>query len=104
MKTDVYLRHLADLSTGWEKFRTKICIENQDPRFVFNNYCPQVMPFEVMWKKYGRDDEATDNNVIGRMRIAYRITKARMQTHSRNLWHLWLLHGKWSRERASMLL
>jgi hypothetical protein len=48
---------------------------------------------EIMWEKYDREGEATDEIVIRRMRIACRITKARMHTHSLNLSQLWFLHG-----------
>jgi hypothetical protein len=38
-------------------------------------------------KKYGRGRQATHDNIIQSMRFACRITKARIQTHIRNILH-----------------
>jgi len=36
-------------------------------------------------EKYCRAGQATDDNIIRRMRIACRITKTRIQTHTQNM-------------------
>jgi len=51
--------------------------ENQNTNFVFNNSSPPPENralYEVMWKnKHGRVGQATDDNVIRRMRFVCRI-------------------------------
>jgi hypothetical protein len=42
-------------------------------------------------EKYGTARQATDDNIIRRMRFACLITKARIQTQ--NMWYLFLFHG-----------
>jgi hypothetical protein len=57
--------------------------------------------YEIMWKKYGRARQATDDNIIRRMRFACWITKA-TDTHSEYV----IVNSfprQWLRERASML-
>jgi hypothetical protein len=48
-------------------------------------------------EKYGRIGQATGDNIIRRMRLAYCINTARIQTHNHNISHLILrltaLHG-----------
>jgi hypothetical protein len=44
--------------------------------------------------KFGTAAEDTDDNIIQRMRFACRITKARVQTHTQNMYYLWLFHCK----------
>jgi len=43
--------------------------------------------YEIMWKKYGRYSQATDDNKMRRRTrdFACLITKARIQTHARNI-------------------
>jgi hypothetical protein len=41
------------------------CRGNQNTRFVFNNFFPENLAvYEVMWKKYGRGRQTTDDNII----------------------------------------
>jgi hypothetical protein len=53
-------------------------------------------------EKYGRARQATVNNVIGGMRIAYWITKA-TETHSEYAVLTVFPRQQWLRERASVL-
>ena len=53
-------------------------------------------------EKYGRVGEATDDNIIRRMRFAFRITKT-TQTHSEYAVLAAFSWQKWFRERASTL-
>jgi hypothetical protein len=40
---------------------------------MFNNFFPKV--YQIMWEKYGRARQITDENKIWRMRFTYWITK-----------------------------
>ena len=44
--------------------------------FSFSNSSQNHSLYEIMWGKYGRDGQATDNNIIGRMPFACYIPKA----------------------------
>jgi hypothetical protein len=41
----------------------------------------------------GRARQATDDNIMWRMRIAWWITKPRIQTHTHNMWYVLPFHG-----------
>jgi hypothetical protein len=73
-----------------------ICKENQNTHFIFNNSFPtNVVPLWANVENYGTAGQATDLNVLRRMRYACRIIKARMQTHCHSisclLLHNWLI-------------
>ena len=51
-------------------------------------------------EKYGGARQATDDNIVRRMRMVWRITKT-TDTHSENAILTALLRQKWLRERAS---
>jgi hypothetical protein len=53
-------------------------------------------------EKYGTARQATDDNIIRRMRFAFWITKA-TDTHLGYVILVAFLRQQWSRERASML-
>jgi len=55
------------------------CRENQNTHFVF--FPKNRAVYEIMWKKQGRDRQATDNNITRRMRFAFWMIKA-TDTHS----------------------
>jgi hypothetical protein len=59
----------------------KSCRENQNTHFMFNNVFPKILPLWDNVEKYGTARQATDDNIIGRMRFACWITKA-TDTHS----------------------
>jgi hypothetical protein len=47
--------------------------------------------YEIMWKKYGRDGQATNDNVVRNMRFAWWINKATgMGTHTWTIRYLLL--------------
>ena len=50
-------------------------LQTKQETFTFNNCFPKIVPLYEMWKKYGRVEQATDDNVTRRMRIACWITK-----------------------------
>jgi len=55
--------------------------ENQNTHFVFSNlFFENPAGYEIMWKKYFRAKQATDDNILRRMRIACWI-----QTHTQNI-------------------
>jgi len=54
----------------------KCCNENQDTHFVFRGPLLKIVSvYEIMWKKYGRTRQVTDDNIIWRIRIACWIPK-----------------------------
>ena len=53
-------------------------------------------------EKYGRAEQFTDDNIIGRMRFACRITKA-TDTHSEYVILIAFPRQQWLRERTSLL-
>jgi hypothetical protein len=55
-----------------------------------------------MWKKYGTARQATDDNIIRRMRVAFWIAKATV-THSEYVILIAFTRQQWLRERASIL-
>jgi hypothetical protein len=55
-----------------------------------------------MWKRYARARQATDGNIIRRMRFACWITKA-TDTHSEYVILIAFPRQQWLRERATML-
>jgi len=67
----------------------KSCRENQNTHFVFSNYffSENRAVYEVMWKNMATVGQATDDNIVWRMRIAYSITKA-TNTHSAYVIHI----------------
>jgi hypothetical protein len=97
MNTCVHLGYLAELFSEWEIFHTKV-IEKIKTHILcsitfFRKSCR-------LWdnvEKYGRCRQATDGNIIRRMRFACRIIRA-TDTHSKYV-ILTALHGK----RAWML-
>jgi hypothetical protein len=41
----------------------KICTENQNTHFMFSNFFENPAFYEIMWKKYCRAGQATDDNM-----------------------------------------
>jgi len=81
----------------------KSCRENQNTYFMFNNYFPTIVPFIRRRGKLCRAGQATDYNIIQRMRIGCWITKA-TNIHSENVILIFSSpRQQWLRERASVL-
>ena len=59
--------------------------------------------YKVMWKKYGTAREATDYNLIRRMRFACWVTSAADTTHSEYVILTAFPQQQWLRERGYML-
>jgi hypothetical protein len=59
-----------------EKFSRPICRENQNINFIFNNFFRKSCRLWDNVEKYDRAGQATDYNIIRRMRFACWITKA----------------------------
>jgi hypothetical protein len=60
----------------------KSCRGKQNTHLIFTKLVSESSAvYEIIWKKYGRARQATDGNIIWRMRIAYWISKA-TDTHS----------------------
>jgi hypothetical protein len=78
-----------------EKFKTRVLVSIM---FFPKKPC-------LLWdnaEKYGTAGQATDDNIIRRMRFACRITKA-TDTHSEYLIRIAFPRQQWLRERASIL-
>jgi hypothetical protein len=58
---------------------------------INNSFSENRAFYQIMWKKYGTDRQATDDDIIRRIGIACCITKAR-DTHSEYEYFL-LFHG-----------
>jgi hypothetical protein len=87
----------------------KLWRENERRHFVINNFFTRKS--YRLWdnvekngraRKYGRTRQATDDNIIRRMRFACWITKA-TDTHSEYVIHIAFSRHQWSRERTSVL-
>ena len=86
------MRHVSDWS----------CRENQNTRFVLNNFFFLIVPLWGNVEKCGRARQATDDNIICWMCIAFWIPKSK-NTHSQyvilNAFPLW----QWLHEHTSVL-
>jgi hypothetical protein len=63
----------------------KVCRENQHTRFTFNNFYPELCPLSDNVEKYGTTRQAMDENIIRRMRFAYRVNEERMHKRIPNI-------------------
>jgi hypothetical protein len=82
----------------------KICRENQNTHFMFNNFFPKIVPFLISYnvEKYGRARQATDDNIIRRVRFACWVTKP-TDTHSEYIILIAFPLEQGLRERAAVL-
>jgi len=76
----------------------KICKQNHNTHFVFSNIFRYCTVYEIMWKTC-RAGQATDDNLIRRMRIACWISKT-MNTHSEYVIFIAYPLQQWLQERA----
>jgi hypothetical protein len=106
IKTCVHLwRYLAQSFLEWEMFQTKV-VEKIKPH-VLCSITPPPSPRKecCLWdnvEKYCRAGQATDGNIIRRMRIACWIPKA-TNAHSEYEIRIAFQQQQWLHERASML-
>jgi hypothetical protein len=78
----MYIYDNISLNSSYnEKYFRQICTENQKTNFMLNTYFPKIMPFMRQCGKEVTARQATDDNIIRRMRFACWITKA-TDTHS----------------------
>jgi hypothetical protein len=68
----------------------KSCRENQDTYYMFNNFFSKIVPFMNYVEKYGTARQATDDNIIRRMRFACWIPKI---TDTLRICNTLLFHG-----------
>jgi hypothetical protein len=70
---------------------------------MFNNFSPENRAvYKLIWKKYSRAGQATDDNIIRRMRFACWVTKA-TNKHSECVIISAFPRQQWLCESASML-
>jgi hypothetical protein len=102
MKTCVHLWYLAEFFLEWEMFQTKVVIKIKTHIFcsvsTFRRSCR-------LWgnaEKYGRAKQATNDNIIRRMRVACWITKATVRRSEYAILTAFP-RQQWFLERPSML-
>ena len=85
MKSDVHFFIYRYIPLRTKNISHKICRRNPNRHFMFNKliFFPKTMSFMRQYgvKKYCSYTQATDVNILWRMRIAWRITNGR-DTHS----------------------
>jgi hypothetical protein len=94
-------QYLARFFLEWEMFQTKI-VQKIKTHFVFNHFLRQSCPVLDNEEKCGGARQATDDNIIRRMRFERWITNA-TSTHSECVILLAFPRQQWLRERTSML-
>jgi hypothetical protein len=68
------------------------CRENQHTHFMFNNFVSENRAiYEIMWKNMVESDRPHDN-IIRCMLVCCWGSKARIQTHTQNMYYLLLVH------------
>jgi hypothetical protein len=80
----------------------KYCREIQNTHFMLNNLSPKIVPLCDKVEKYVKARQATDDNIIRRMRFACWITKV-ADRHAERVRLIAFPWQKWLRERALML-
>jgi hypothetical protein len=104
MKTYVHLwKYPAEFFLEQEMLQTEVIKKIKKIYFKFNNFV--LRKSCLLWdnvEKYGRVRQATDDNIIRRMRFACWITKA-TDTHSEYKILIVFLLQQWLCDRASML-
>jgi len=80
----------------------KSCKGNQNTYFVIIFPPENRAVYEMMWKKYGKARQATDDNILRRMPVEGRITKA-TNTHSEYVIVITFARQQWLCDRASVL-
>jgi hypothetical protein len=84
---------------NWNCFRQNYR-ENQNTRFMFGNlFFENRVGYERVWKKYGRDGQAADDNIMRPMRFACRLIKGTI-AHSVYVMRIAFPRKKRLRERA----
>jgi hypothetical protein len=81
----------------------KSCRETQNTHFTFSNFFRKSCRLLDNVEKYGTARQATDGNIIRRMRFACWITKA-TNTHTEYVILIAFPRQQWLRERALILL
>jgi hypothetical protein len=87
----------------------KSCSKNQYTHFMSTNFPPPPPKkkkncdvYETVWKIYGTDGQATDDNLIWRMHFAHWLTKA-TDAHSESVIFNAFIWQQWLQEHASVL-
>jgi len=88
MTAYVHLRYFAHFFIERKKFEAQT-LETIKTHITFNYILPKIVPFMRNMEKYGTAGQATDDNIIQRMRIECWTTKA-TDTYSE---YLLLCHG-----------
>jgi hypothetical protein len=101
MKTYVHL-YLAEFFLDWDIFQIKVVDKIKTHILCSINFFRKSCRSWDNAEKYGRARQATDDNIIQRMRFACSITKA-TDTHSEYVILIAFPRQQWLRERASLL-
>ena len=92
---------LPEFVLEWEMFQTKRA-EKSKTNVTFNTIVPKLMPIMRLVWKYGTARQATDGNLIQRMRSARWITKA-TDRHSECITLIAFPRQQWLCKRATIL-
>jgi hypothetical protein len=85
MKIFVYLwQYLTEFFLEWQMFQTEVVEKTK--KKIYGQYIPppNIVPFMRWCEIYRRAREATDDDIMRRMRFVCQTTKARTQTHGPN--------------------
>jgi hypothetical protein len=100
MKTYVHLwSYLAEFFLEWEMLQTKVVEQIKNTHFMFSNFFRKSCRRWDNVEKYGRTRQATDGNIIRRMRFACCVTMV-TNTHPEHVILLAFPPQQWLRERA----
>jgi hypothetical protein len=103
MGTCVHLwQYLAEIFLEWEIFQTKVVEKIRTHILCSITFSLKSCRLWDNVEKYGTARQATDDNIIRRMRFACCITKA-TDTHSEYVILIACPRQQWLRERATML-
>jgi hypothetical protein len=101
MKTYVHLWYVSEFFLEWEMFQTKVVQKIKTHILCSITFSRKSYRLWDNVENYGRARQATDDNIIRRMRFACWITKAR-ETHSEYVILIALPQQKWLGESAFM--
>ena len=101
VQTDIHFRkYLTQFVSEWEMLQRKV--RKTKTHILCGNFLPKILRSWDYVGKYGRSGQVTDDNIIRRMRIAWRITKA-TNTHSEYVIITYFPLRQWLQDCTAML-
>jgi len=104
MKINIHFwSHLVHFFSEWEIFQTEVVQKLKTHSLCSRNYFYENRAvYKIIWKKESTVEQATDDNITRRMRIACWITKAK-DIHSEYVMLIAFRLQQWLHERSTML-